>query len=436
MKKKIGIIGGGFTGLTAGYSLAKKGHSVTIIEASSEIGGLASGFKINNKNLEKAYHFVYKGDKHTKKLLKKLDIDSKLKFFPSSISTFYDGELYSMMSPLDLLRFKPLSFIDRIRAGVTALILQFIKNPKKLSSIIAVDWLNKWAGKKVTKIIWEPLLIGKFDKFYKDISMGWLWGRIKQRMESQSNGRELLGYLDDGFVQLSNALSMEIKKNGGNILLNSPVEEIEWVNSFEGYVINFRNGGSQSFDQILFTTSNKIFAKIMEKQLKSSQPYLDKINSIDYLNAMTLVFSSTQKITDYYWHNINDKNSFVVFLCLSNLIGEEKFNGDYIYYIGDYMSKDRQIFYEDDVQIKNKWFQDLKKIFPNFSLSKVKESHLFKFTDAQHIVGIDYKKRIPEYKTPIDGVFLSNFSQIYPMDRGINFAIEEGFKVAEMIDKS
>lgn len=436
MKKSIAIIGGGFTGLTAGYQLSKYGYKVTIIEASSAVGGLASGFKINNKNIEKAYHFVYQGDLNTKKLLKELNIDSKLHFFPSSISTYYDKKLFSMMSPIDLLRFTPLSFFDRLRAGATALFLQLTTDPQKLADITAIKWLNKWAGRNVTKVIWEPLLKGKFDKYYKDISMGWLWGRIKQRMESQSNGKEMLGYLEDGFVQLSNSLCKQIKLNDGDIFLNSPVKNIEQSGDESKYTIYHGESDISQFDNVLFTTSNKVFQKIMASKLTEANSYVNKINSIEYLNAMTLVFSSKQKITDFYWHNINVDNSFVVFLCLTNLIGQNKFSGDHIYYIGDYMAREQKLFYQDEKDIKERWFDDLKRIFPHFDASMIKESHLFKFTDAQHIVGTNYESKIPEYVTPIKGIYLSNFSQIYPMDRGINFAIEEGFKVAKLIDQN
>ena len=58
---KIGIIGAGFTGLSAAYYLQKKGHSVTLFEKESYPGGLAIGFKEKEWNwtLEKHYHHSF-----------------------------------------------------------------------------------------------------------------------------------------------------------------------------------------------------------------------------------------------------------------------------------------------------------------------------------------------------------------------------------------
>ena len=56
--KKVAIIGAGFTGLAAANHLTKQGFKVTIFEASSTEGGLASGFELMGAPLERAYHFM------------------------------------------------------------------------------------------------------------------------------------------------------------------------------------------------------------------------------------------------------------------------------------------------------------------------------------------------------------------------------------------
>ena len=78
--KKIAIVGAGFTGLTAAYALIKKGADVTVYESSDSIGGLAGGFEMCGTPLEKAYHFIYKTDKHMFSLLKDLGLYHLLQF--------------------------------------------------------------------------------------------------------------------------------------------------------------------------------------------------------------------------------------------------------------------------------------------------------------------------------------------------------------------
>ena len=101
---RIGIIGGGFTGLTAAYRLAQKGCRVTIFEASGDLGGLAAGFTLAGHPLEKAYHFLYKTDEHILALVEELGLSDKLAYHRSSVSTYYDGVLYPMMTPIDAMQ--------------------------------------------------------------------------------------------------------------------------------------------------------------------------------------------------------------------------------------------------------------------------------------------------------------------------------------------
>ena len=44
MSKRIVILGGGLAGLSCGYELAKRGHSITILEREPHVGGMASSF--------------------------------------------------------------------------------------------------------------------------------------------------------------------------------------------------------------------------------------------------------------------------------------------------------------------------------------------------------------------------------------------------------
>ena len=199
--KRIGIIGAGYTGLSAAYTLAKAGFDVTILEKGQYPGGLAGGFTMEGSNLEIAYHHIFKTDKDIIALAKETGADTNLKWHNSSVALYYDNKLYPFMSALDLLRFSPLSFLNRIRAGLAVLYLQKIRRYKQFIKIPAYNWMLKNAGKSVTRVIWEPLLKGKFDQFYNKVSMAWLWARIHIRANSREKGDsgEKLGYFDGGF---------------------------------------------------------------------------------------------------------------------------------------------------------------------------------------------------------------------------------------------
>lgn len=387
----IAIIGGGLTGLVAAYRLScKKGYKVTVFEKEKELGGLMSGFKINGTSLEKAYHHIFKTDKEIINLIKELGLQSKLKWHESSIGLYYDKKLYPFVSPIDLLKFRPLGLIDKLRLGLVGIYLQKTNNYKKFTGVTAVDWMRKYCGEKNYKVIWEPLLRGKFHQYYSKISMAWLWARIHTRGNSDG-----LGYLEGGFEIITKALEKEILKHGGKIKLGQAQD------------LPLRN-----FDLIIDTTPSK---------------------NIDYLGAITVVFSSKQNLSKYYWHNINDLQSpFLAFIQHTNLVDKKNYKNEHIYYLGTYIPHDHKYFSIKDELIYKEFFDYLKKIFPNFDEKQITSKHIFKFKNAQHIVNTKYK--VESYKVR-DKLYRANFSQIFPEDRGMNFAVREGEKIAEMIDR-
>jgi len=431
-KKSIAIVGAGFTGLTAAYELIKNGANVTIYESSNDIGGLAGGFKMCGTSLEKAWHFIYKTDKHMFSLLKELKLYHLLQFHKSSVSTYYGNNLYSMMSPKDLMMFKPLKLRNRIRAGLVVLYLQHLKNWKQLTNITALEWLEKYAGEEVTDVIWKPLLKGKFDKYHDKITMCWLWGRIKQRADSQdiSLGGEALGYIEGGFQTIIDTLLSKIEHKA-ELKMNTPVSCVHFNNKSKRIVLEANNKKTE-YDKILLTVPSKVASKILAPY--KNEAYFQKLRSTDYLDAVVLVFATEQKISKHYWHNINSKNSpFVVFIGLTNLIGKNNFDGKNIYYIGDYVPRDHQYIDLSEEELKKYWLNQLKLIFPKFDKKYITDSRLFKFKDAQHIVDVGFEEKIPDIKTPFDNIYLSNFSQIFPMDRGTNYAVRDGLKVAKIM---
>ena len=199
--------------------------------------------------------------------------------------------------------------------------------------------------------------------------------------------------------------------------------------------IDFADGSSQIFDACIATVPTDAFLKIVEKNNLPVE-YLKKLEMVKYIGVRLFVFSSTQNICDFYWNNINDIDiPFLVFINHTKLMDKQYYNGKYVYYIAAYLPHESTLFNCDNIKLESLWFTALKKIFPHFDKDQINEKHYFKFKNAQHIVDMEYASYIPAYKTPLTNVYLSNFSQIYPEDRGTNHAVREGEKIAAMVIK-
>ncbi|MBU1110056.1 FAD-dependent oxidoreductase, partial [Patescibacteria group bacterium] len=401
----------------------------------ADLGGLAGDFELHGERLEKFYHFTYKTDGYLIGLIEELGLKDTLHWYRSSIAIYYRGRHYPFMTPLDLLKFKPLSFFDRIRTGLIAFYLQRLTNWEKISSYTAYDWMTKFAGKNIRDVIWTPLLKGKFDKYYKDISMVWLWKRIKVRIDSKEKGEptERLGQLDDGFYSITKGLVKKLHEYQVNIVTNTSAEKII-KDSATGKVTVVTPKSEFQFDKVIITTPSPVAATLIADNKEMTTEYLRKLNNVNYLGAVVFVFCSRQKLGNYYWYNINDPQSpFLVFINLTKLVGTEKFQGNHVYYIGAYVPHEHDYFQMAEAEIINCWTKYLKKMFPDFKNEQLLEKHLFRMRYAQHNMDVGYEQNIPSYTTPVKGVYLANFSQIFPDDRGINYAVREGDKIAKLV---
>lgn len=380
MKKKIAIIGAGIGGLYVGYKLKDK-FEVTIFEKEKEIGGLLGSFKLSDKYIEKTYHHIFKSDTYIMELIKELDLEKKMIWRKENMAVYFKNNLYAFSSPIDLLNFLPLNLIDKIRLGLVSIYLQKENNYKKFENVKAYEWLPKYFGKNVWEVLWKPLLAGKFGNYYKDIDMSWFWARIHFRGHSE------LGYLKDGFYQIIEKLSKNLK------IINKEIKENDLKN----------------YDYIIDTSP---------------------IKSVKYLGAVDVCFTSKQNLSKFYWHNINDlKAPFIAFIQHTNFVDDY---GKHVYYVGGYYPQDHKYFKVKDEVIYKEFFGYLKKMFPKFEEKEVEEKFVFKFASAQHIplnlppavAGTLFDKEGGGQK-----VIHMNFAQIYPQDRGTNYAIRQAKEI-------
>ena len=437
LPQRVAIVGGGFTGLTAAYELAKAGYDVEVIEAAPQFGGLVAGFTLDDGfPLERAYHFLYTTDHHMIEMAEELGIRDRLEFHPSSITAIHEGAMYGFTTPLDLLRFAPLSIIDRLRTGLTGLRLQLLRDWKPLTTVTAYDWLCKANGKRATDIVWKPLLQGKFDIYWDRITMAWLWTRIHVRQTSKIKGEltERLGYFDGGFRTMVDRWVEELTARGAVLRTGTRVTRFTELAGRPALEIN---GVTRQFDAVLAAMPSGAFARAAGEHPAMTPEYAQQLTRIDYLGAKLMVMTTSEPITDSYWHQIHDLDApFLVFLSLDSLIGTERTGGRYIYYIGDYVQNDDSLMTMEDDDVRERWFRGLEKLIPAFRRELVEESHVFTFRDAQHIVDVTYESRIPDLQTPLPGYFLANFSQVFPEDRGTNYAVRDGRQVAALMDET
>ncbi len=68
----------------------------------------------------------------------------------------------------------------------------------------------------------------------------------------------------------------------------------------------------------------------------------------------------------------------------------------------------------------------LQEMFPAFHRNWILKYHIWKAHYSQPIVERRYSRLIPKKETPFQGLYIATMAQIYPEDRGTNYAVREG----------
>lgn len=421
---KIGIIGAGFTGLAAGFKLAKEGHEVTIFESSEFPGGLAHGFKEKKWKwtLEEHYHHLFRTDNAIQKLAN--EVKHTIIFRRPKTSTYYKEKISQIDSPINLLKFSHFSVIDKARTGFTLTYLKLTNSWQYLEKVEAHKFLKETMGERSWNILWKPLLQKKFGKYYKEIPASWFWARVKSRTA-------ILGYPEGGFKELAKTIDQKIKANSGEIYYKTKVVSIKKQKG--KLAIKTDNGKEAKFDRVICTLPTHIFTKITKGLSIKYVKNLKKFQGLGAINLVLILKKSFLK-DGTYWLNINDWD--IPFLCVvehTNFMDNKKYSGERIIYIGNYLEQNHPFFDYDANYLLNEYLPHLKKLNAEFRKSDIKKKYVFKAPFAQPIVKKNFSKKIPAIKTPIDGLYLSNIQQVYPWDRGTNYAVELGNRVADLI---
>jgi len=423
---KIAVIGAGITGLAAAFDLAGAGHDVTIVEAASYAGGLAAGFKSERWewHLEHYYHHWFETDQDILTLIDEIGERGKV-FFPRPTTSMYlGGKIYPFDSPLRMLFFPKLALIPKLRFGLTGLYLRLTKNWQSLEKETAHNWLTRMMGQTAYKVLWEPLLVGKFGEYYQEVNMAWFWARIHKRSTR-------LGYFEGGFQAFIDALTQKVIERGAKIKFNAPVSAIN-PQPGGGFKIELADS-TEDFDQVLSTVSPQLFGRHTPSL---PADYLAALQNLKSMGAVVAILALKYPLTtEHYWINL-PKEEGAPFLALvehTNFVSASHYDNDHIVYCGDYLNPDHEFFSLSKEEILAKFLPSLARFNPNFNPDWVKESWLFRTKYAQPVPPVNHSRNIPNLQTPIPGLYWASMSQVYPWDRGTNYAVEIGRRAAKMI---
>jgi protoporphyrinogen oxidase len=429
------VIGAGYTGLAAAYELAKAGLRVAIIESENEVGGLAGSFNVDGFKLEKFYHHWFTSDVYISELVEELGEADRVVYHPTNTGMYHANRMFRLSTPLDVLRFTPLPFLDRLRMAKVAIAARLVRDWRVLEEITAEQWLRRICGDRVYEVVWGPLLAGKFGPYADKIAAVWFWNKLKLRGGSRGKGgAENLAYYRGGFAALSERLAERIRELGGEIHTGMPVKEIVVR---DNRVVGVRTAdGTHEADAVIATPALPVIENLVGEHLTARER--EQLRGIEYLANVCLVLQLDRSLSETYWLNVADPNfPYVGVIEHTNFEPSESYGGRHIVYLSKYLPESADLYRMTPEETLEFSLPHLKRMFPQFDRSWILDYSVWRARYSQPIVTLHYSQKIPPSRTSVEGLFIETMAQVYPEDRGTNYAVRNGRRigreVAEML---
>jgi protoporphyrinogen oxidase len=452
---RVAVIGAGVTGLVAAYRLAQRGHECDVYERWPGLGGQAATLDVGGGHLlERYYHHLFTTDRHIASLCEELGLDDEIEWRPSSVGVFADGAAHPFTTPLDLLRFSPLSVRGRLRMGLAAVWIQRRhRSVEPFHDVTAREWIRRSMGREAWDKVWGPLLRGKFGERGDEIAMAWLWSKLtlRRQIRGEEARQELLGYPRRSFEPLYARLREEVERPGGRVLIDRPAARL--AHDGDGFLVtpgaadSFRRGldprgfepaagEPERYDAVVATVPGDVFERLLDPGLAEAlgEPYLERVRAIEYQTALCLLLELDRPLGRFYWTNVADRElPFIGVIEHTNFVEPERYGGRRFVYVANYLAPGDPLLSLGPDELIAEYEPGLRRINPGFSRDWVVERWLHREPAAQPVVTTGYVRRIPPLDTGVPGLVLANTTQIYPEDRGTNYSVRLGADAVEAL---
>lgn len=414
MSARIGIIGGGISGLASAYRLAERGHQVTVLESSDSLGGLGTFFELDGRKIDCFYHCLMPSDEYLLSLVDDLRLTKRLYWKNTLMGMVHRGHHYPFNTAIDLLRFMPLSLCERVRLGSISLLLRHLGKDEDLDGLPIEEWLTQLCGKPLWEKFWAPMFAAKFGVGAATLPSLYL----KKRLGRESNVATR-GYIDGGLYGLILSLEMAIRECDGTIETNCSVNGLSQTNGM--VTVSTDKSGEMDFDHVVSTIPLSLLASIGD-ELDGIQ-HLPKLS---YQGVVNMVLLLDRQLDSYYWTpTLHSDTGFDGVVESSALIEREHYGGHHLAYVMKYTHRESELYGTPDADIARRWTADFLRVYESRGITpkNVKGCFVFKAPFVEPIYPLNYTKLRPRTRLGRSSVYLATTAQVYPYITSWNSSI-------------
>jgi protoporphyrinogen oxidase len=408
-REHFGVVGGGLLGLTLALRLAQRGYRVSVFEAADHVGGLADAWQIGDVTWDRHYHVTLESDAHLRGILRELGLDEPMRWVRTRTGFLVDGQLHSLSSVWDFLRFPPLGLVDKARLAWTIWQASRRRDWRALEERPVGPWLVKHSGRRTFERIWLPLLKAKLGEAWERTSAAFIWATIQRMYAARHSGQkhERFGYLPGGYARMLAAFAARLELLGVEVQTSSRVKQI--ARDGESLVVELVGGKRHELDRVVSTLAAPLAAQVAAELTNAER---QRLAAVEYVGIVCASLLLKRPLAGYYVTNVTDPAPFTGVIEMTALVDPQELGGHSLVYLPKYVAAGDRAFGRSDAEIQAAFIEGLSRLFPAF---RAEEMLAFRVSRVKHVFALStlgYSTRVPPMETSIPGLYIVNSAQI------------------------
>jgi protoporphyrinogen oxidase len=399
------VVGGGMVGLTVALRLRQAGHAVTVLERSPRIGGLTGAHNIGPVTWDEHYHVTLGSDTAWRAVLSELGLDNQIVWKTTRTACLADGVLLPVSSPLEFLRFTPLTLIQRVRLGATLAWATQVRDGRALEQVPVEQWLRKLSGSSAFDRFWKPLLRAKLGGAYTQANAAFIWATAQRLGKARQNGLEAekFGYVPGGYQRIIATFTDHLTANGVNLRTGCDIRQVR------SGAVELADGSIITCDNVVVTTSTHTAARLTPSLSATERALLSQIR---YQGVVDVSLVLPNQLCPYYLTYLLDDTILTGVVDMSSLVDAAELGGKGLVYLPRYCAPDDPMFDLPDQEVIDRFTDALAKVYPSFDRSSVVAAKVARVREVFSVPTIGYSERVLPFVSSVPGVWLVNSSQI------------------------